>query len=383
MNGSATGTLACPRPPGAGDTHAHLNADTNTSLGADLYGHASTDAAWQALAAPRLRRLLAAALLLLACVLADLATGPALLAPLDVLRALAGDPVLHGTRVIVWEIRLPVALMAVAVGAALGLSGVVMQTVLHNPLASPYTLGISAGAGFGAALAIVAGGLLPLPPAVAVPLAAFAFAGLGCWAVLRIGRAQGGDAQGFVLAGIALLFLFQALLSLLQYLASPEALQQIVFWLFGSLYKATRAQVGVLAGVLALCTPWLLAQAWRLTALQLSDERAASLGVDVSGLRWRCLAVVSLLTGTAVAFVGTIGFIGLIAPHIARALWGEDHRHLLPGAALCGALLLSGASVLGKLISPGALIPIGIVTACLGVPFFLVLVMRKRSEVAW
>ena len=136
-------------------------------------------------------------------------------------------------------------------------------------------------------------------------------------------------------------------------MASPEALQQIVFWLFGSLQRSSMAKVGIVAIVLAGVLPMLLADAWRLTALRLGDERALALGVRVDRLRLRCFVVVSLLTGAAVAFVGTIGFIGLVAPHVARMLVGEDQRHLLPASAVFGALLLSLASVASKLILPG------------------------------
>jgi iron complex transport system permease protein len=329
------------------------------------------------------RRLTASALgagLVLASVAADLATGPAMLPVPAVLRSLAGlgsDPMLDA---IVRTLRLPVALMAVVVGASLGLSGAVMQTVLNNALASSYTLGISAAAGFGAALAILAGAALPVPDAWAIPAAAFAFAGLACAMVAGVGRLRGATPELLVLAGIACLFLFQALLSLLQFLAAPEALQQIVFWLFGSLQRSTMAKVGIVAVVFLAALPVVLADAWRLTALRLGDDRARALGVRVNALRLRCFVVVSLLTGAAVAFVGTIGFIGLVAPHIARMLVGEDQRHLLPASAVFGALLLSAASVASKLILPGTVFPIGILTALLGVPFFAWLVLASRGR---
>jgi len=321
--------------------------------------------------------LLLAALLLAGSLLLDIASGPAQLSIAQVLHSLLQGE--GGDGVIVWQIRLPVALMALAVGAALGVSGLVMQTVLHNPLASSYTLGISAGAGFGAALFIVAGSSLGLAEAWGLPLCALGFAFVAGSAVLLIGRHRGGNAESYVLAGIALLFLFQALLSLLQYLAAPDALAQIVFWLFGSLYKSGWHAVGLMWLTLLLGCGVLARDAWHFTALSLSDERAASLGIAVSRLRWRALALVSLLTGVAVAFVGTIGFVGLIAPHMARMLLGEDHRLLIPGAALSGALLLSLASVLGKWLSPGGLIPIGIVTALIGLPFFLLLILRSKG----
>ncbi len=255
--------------------------------------------------------------------------------------------------------------------------GGIVALVVVGLVASSYTLGISAGAGFGAALAIIVGAALPVPEELAVPIAAFAFAGLACAMVGGVGRLRGATSELLVLAGIACLFLFQALLSLLQFLASPEALQQIVFWLFGSLQRATLGKTGLVAGVLALVVPMLLADSWALTALQLGDERARSLGVRVDALRLRAFVVVSLLTGAAVAFVGTIGFVGLVAPHIARMLVGEDQRHALPASALIGALLLSAASVASKLIMPGTVFPIGIVTALLGVPFFAWLVLRR------
>lgn len=314
---------------------------------------------------------------------ADLATGPALLPVGEVVRVLAGLSDDRMLQAIVLQLRLPIAVMAALVGAALGLSGAVMQTILNNPLASSYTLGISAGAGFGAALAILVGAALPLPEQYAIPIAAFAFAGLACGIVAGVGRMRGATPELLVLAGIACLFLFQSLLSLLQFLASPEALQQIVFWLFGSLMRSSLPKAAIVGVVLVLVLPLLLRDAWRLTALRLGDDRAAALGVRVGALRLRCFAAVSLLTGVAVAFVGTIGFVGLVAPHIARMLVGEDQRHLLPASAAFGALLLSVASVASKVIVPGTVFPIGIVTALVGVPFFAWLILAAGPRGGW
>ncbi|MBS0561170.1 MAG: iron ABC transporter permease [Proteobacteria bacterium] len=346
--------------------------------GAALHpGAAHPAAAWRAANARRVGISIAAAALVAASFAADLATGPAMLPIGSVLRSLAGqasDPMLDA---IVHTLRLPIGLMAVVVGATLGVTGAVMQTILNNPLASSYTLGISAAAGFGAALAILLGAAVPVPEAWAIPLAAFGFAGLACAMVGAVGRLRGATPELLILAGIGCLFLFQALLSLLQFVASPEALQQIVFWLFGSLLRATMTKVAVVAGVLAVALPLLMSDAWRLTALSLGDERARALGVRVDRLRLRAFVIVSLLTGAAVAFVGTIGFIGLVAPHIARMLVGEDQRHMLPASAIFGALLLSAASVASKLIMPGTVFPIGIVTALIGVPFFGWLVLRS------
>lgn len=335
-------------------------------------------------AARRVTVLLGALLALVLGVLLDAATGPAFLPLSVVARAVLGYPSEASVHAIVWSIRLPVALTAVAVGAALGLSGAIMQTILNNPLASSYTLGISAGAGFGAALVIVLGAALPLPvllpEAYAIALNAMLFAGLACAGVYLIGGARNATAEGLVLAGIALLFLFQALTSLLQMVASPESLQQVVFWLFGSLQKSTWPKLWALVLVLAVCTPLLARDVWGLSALRLGDARAQALGVNVRALRIRCFVLISALTGIAVAFVGTIGFVGLVAPHVARMLIGEDQRGFLPAAALMGAVLLSLASVASKTLSPGAILPIGIVTSLIGVPFFIWMVLRTRRS---
>lgn len=338
----------------------------------------SIEAIYARLSARR-RLVLAAALTCLAVsFLLDVATGPAFLPISSVVKSVLGGAQDRTTDTIVWTIRLPIAGMAIVVGASLGLTGAVMQTILNNPLASSYTLGISAGAGFGAALVIVAGVALPVPEAFAVPVSAFLFAGIACTIVWLIGARRGATPEILVLGGIACLFFFQALLSLLQFMASQETLQQIVFWLFGSLQRATWAKLAIVATALLAAVPVLATDVWRLTSLKLGDERARGLGVDVPALRLRCFVLVSMLTGVAVAFVGTIGFIGLVGPHIARILIGEDQRVFLPASAVFGALLLSLASIASKSLIPGAIFPIGIVTALIGVPFFVWLVMSTR-----
>ncbi|MBI1777719.1 MAG: iron ABC transporter permease [Proteobacteria bacterium] len=347
---------------------------TGVSVGPDIVSQT-----YSRLLARRTAVLAAALVGLMAGLVLDVATGPAFLPLADVVRSVLGQSDDPSINAIVWSIRLPVALIAVAVGMALGLTGAIMQTILNNPLASSYTLGISAGAGFGAALVIVLGASLPVPETYAIPVMAFLFAGVASAGVYLIGGLRGASSEMLVLAGVALLFLFQALLSLLQYIASPEALQQIVFWLFGSLQKATWPKLWIVTAVFLAAAPLIARDAWRLTALKLGDERARGLGVDVRALRLRSFAIVSALTGVAVAFVGTIGFVGLVGPHIARILVGEDQRSFLPASALYGALLLSFASVASKNIMPGAIFPIGIVTALIGVPFFVWLILSNRK----
>ncbi len=314
----------------------------------------------------------------------DISTGPANLSLLSVFSTIVfpgqSDSI---TYTIVWVYRLPMALTAIVIGAALSIAGAEMQTILDNPLASPYTLGVSAGAGFGAALALVLGVGITHAETFLVPLNAFLFAMLTCFLILFISRIRGVRTETMVLAGIALLFLFNSLLALLQYMASEEELQAVVFWLFGSLIKASWPKLTITAGILLFIFPLLLRDAWKLTALRLGDEKAKSLGIDVERLKIKVFVFVSVLAAAAVCFVGTIGFVGLVGPHIARMVVGEDQRFFLLMSALAGALLLSTASIASKMIIPGVVFPIGIITSFIGVPFFLSLILRKRRVEFW
>jgi iron complex transport system permease protein len=323
--------------------------------------------------------------LAIACVVAfalDVSTGPSRLPLAQVWAGLvAPDRLSLPELTIIREVRLPYALMAVLVGAALSLAGAEMQTVLNNALASPFTLGVSSAASFGAALAIVTGVTLPFVPADwAVPFNAFVCAAASVLLLEGLARGRAVGTEGVVLFGIALVFSFNAAVALLQYVASQEALAQLVFWTMGSLGRATWSNLGVLAVVVAVILPWSFASAGALTALRLGEDRARSFGVDVRRLRFLSLLRISALAATAVAFVGTIGFIGLVGPHIARLMLGEDHRLLLPGAVLTGALIMSLASVAAKLLVAGAVLPVGIVTSMIGVPVFLILILRRPER---
>ncbi|QDH14459.1 iron ABC transporter permease [Formicincola oecophyllae] len=318
---------------------------------------------------------------LIACsMLVDFSLGAAGLGPGALAQALLHPHAGGMDSVIVWHLRLPYALMAVLVGLALGASGAEMQTILDNPLASPFTLGVSAAAAFGASLSIVLGWHFPgLPESWAVPCAAFVTA-MGSALLLEVvSRLRGHSASMVILFGIALVFTFQALVSLMQFMADQDALQELVFWTMGNLTRADWGKIAILGGGCALMLPWAWSQAPALTALRLGEDRAASYGVDVRRLRLGALVRISVLSSLAVAFVGTIGFVGLVAPHIARRLLGEDHRFYLPGAALCGALIMSLASILAKNIMPGVQIPVGIVTALVGIPFFMAIVLKRPS----
>ena len=331
---------------------------------------------------PRIGRaaaVLCAAALLVFLMVCDLVTGPSGMPLAKVVGGLAAGPggADRTVATILWSIRMPQTLTGALVGGCLGLGGLMMQTILANPLASSYTLGFSAAAGFGAALAILFGAALPIAIWVQIPLAAFLSTLTACAMVYAIARFRGAAPETLVLAGIAVLFFFQSLQSLLQFMAAPEVLQQIVFWLFGSLLKASWTSVQVIAAILLLSLPLILRDAWNLTSLRLGDANAASLGLDIEALRRRGFVLVALLTAAAVSFTGTIGFVGLIAPHVGRALVGEDHRFALPIAGLFGAIILVAASVIGKLISPGAVIPVGIITAIAGIPMLMAVILGQ------
>lgn len=314
--------------------------------------------------------------------LIDVTTGVANIDITTVISALVSPENVDGmTRTIVWTMRLPVALTAVAVGASLGLAGAVMQTILGNPLASPYTLGVGAGAGFGASLAIVlSGAVLPSIGSLLIPTSAFIFAMVVCMSIYAIGRLGGMSTESMILSGIAMLFLFQALQALLQYYATEGDVQAIVFWTFGNLQKTTWGKFSLIVAVLVAVTPFIMADSWRYTALMLGDEKAESLGISVEPLKVKAFVLISLLSASAVCFVGTIGFIGLAGPHIARILSGDDQRFFLPMSSLCGAMIMALSSVISKSVVPGSVFPIGIITSIIGVPFFFVLIAyRQRS----
>lgn len=330
----------------------------------------------------RLAVLAGLCLVLVAGFVADLVTGPSQLAVSEAVRGLFFPGELSApARVIVWDVRLPQALLAVLVGASLSLAGAEMQTMLNNPLASPFTLGVSSAASFGAALAIVLGiGLPGVASSWIVSGNAFLFAFGSVLLLQMLSRLRGTGPETLVLFGIAMVFTFNALVALIQFVATQEALQQLVFWSMGSLARGNWEKLAILFLVMALVTPTSMWSAWKMTALRLGEDRARSFGVDVARLRFVSLLRVSLLAATSVAFVGTIGFVGLVGPHIARLLVGEDHRFFLPAAMAAGAAVMSLSSVASKLIVPGAVMPVGIVTALIGVPFFMALIFLRRER---
>lgn len=316
----------------------------------------------------------------------DISSGPSQLNFFDVLRnifsLLSGRPEESKETIIIFDIRMPMALMALEVGFLLSVAGAQMQTILNNPLADPFTLGIASAAGFGASLVVVLGfSLIPYFGVFAVSGNAFLFSMIASLLIYFVSRMKGATVETVVLMGIALLFTFNAFLGLMQYMASEDALARIVFWSMGSLTKASWGKVTVGFVAILVLTPILSLFAWKLSAIRLGEERAESLGVNTQKLRLMVLLILSLMTSIAVAFVGTIAFVGLVGPHMARMLVGEDQRFFLPASAFTGSLLMSLTSIVSKSLLPGSIFPIGIITSLIGVPFFISLIISRRREI--
>ncbi|WP_178391997.1 FecCD family ABC transporter permease [Pseudomonas putida] len=321
----------------------------------------------------------------------SLALGPVSLPLLDTLRAglrLMGLPVngegLEQAELILGQIRLPRTLLGLAVGAVLALAGVAMQGLFRNPLADPGLVGVSSGAALGAAIAIVGSTWIGGVPEVFAPylLSLFAFlGGLGVTAlVYRLGRKDGQTSVAtMLLAGIALTALASSAVGLFTYLADDATLRTLTFWNLGSLNGASYQRLWPLVLVATGVALWLPRRAEALNALLLGESEARHLGFEVEKLKRELVFCTALGVGAAVAAAGLIGFIGLVVPHLVRLLAGPDHRVLLPASLLAGASLLLFADLIARLALAPAELPIGIVTAFIGAPFFLYLLLRGRA----
>jgi len=278
----------------------------------------------------------------------------------------------------IWELRLPRTLLGIVAGIGLAIGGAVMQAVLRNPLASPYTLGISAGAGFGASLAILAGAGLFADYLVIGN--AFVFALLCSFVILGLASSKGATPETMVLAGIAMMYIFSAMTTLLKYFSESDAVKEVVFWMVGDLDTFSWEIIGIITLVLACCIPILMIKSWDLNVMGAGDETATSLGVNVKRTRILVMMVATIMVASIVSFTGTIGFIGLVAPHITRIFIGGDNRYVFPVSGLLGAVLLTGADIVARTVMAPVILPVGAVTACLGGPLFLYMIMKRRRE---
>jgi iron complex transport system permease protein len=279
----------------------------------------------------------------------------------------------------VWNLRLPRIILGIVAGIGLGLAGAVMQAILRNPLASPYTLGISSGAGFGASLAILAGAGIVGGKYLIIGNA-FVFALLVSFIILGLSSRKGATPETMILAGIAMMYLFGAMTTILQYFGEAEAVKEAVFWMVGDLNRASWSVVTIVSVVIALCTPYLMAKSWDLNVMGAGDETAKSLGVNVKRTRVLTMVVSTVMVATIVCFTGTIGFIGLVAPHMTRLAIGGDNKYVLPVSGLLGAVILISADLVARRIIAPVILPVGAVTAFMGAPLFLYLIMRRRRE---
>lgn len=323
--------------------------------------------------------------LVLAAAFLSLTSGAAGLGAWDLATALKGEGLSQRDRIVLFDIRLPRLALGMVVGASLAVSGVLLQGLFRNPLADPGIVGVSAGAGLGAVLAIVLGGLFPLAltgtvgPAL-VPMAA----GLGGWLTTLVlyrvatsGRHT--DVAMMLLAGIALSALAGAATGVLTYLADDRQLRDLTFWSMGSLAGATWAKLGATLPLMLLALAVAPRLARGLNALALGEAQAAHMGVDVQWLKRIAILSAAAATGAAVAVSGGIGFVGIVVPHLLRQAQGPDHRQLIPHAALLGAALLVLADLVSRTIVAPAELPIGILTALIGAPVFLSMLLRSSQ----
>ena len=278
-------------------------------------------------------------------------------------------------RDILFRIRLPRLLLALAVGASLATSGASLQALFKNPLVNEYILGISSGAAFGAALSLVFLGR-GFPPQVM----AFAFSLAAILIVLLIARNTDSRGISLLLSGVIVSAFFSALLALVQFFASPYALQALVFWLMGSLSGAVWTNLLISLPVMAAGVTVLILLRWRMNVLSLSDEEARSLGVDVRREKLLVITAAALVTAAATAVAGIIGWFGLIIPHLVRMTSGADNRRVIPFSAALGASFLLLADDITRSLA-GFEIPIGIFTSIIGIPLFVYLL--KKSKAAW
>lgn len=282
---------------------------------------------------------------------------------------------------VIWNIRLPRALTAIFAGMGLAMAGAVMQSLLHNPMASPFTLGISAGAGLGAAVAIIFGiGILPFGGAYHIVGNAFVFAMALSGVILLIARIKQISPRSLILAGIAMMYLSNAVMTTILYFADAFSTREVMFWLVGSLGKANWESFIWISSIstIVFVLMWMTSQ--DINRLMLGDEAARSLGVAVERLRTSIMVMVSLLVGVIVAFIGGIGFLGLVAPHLARMIIGSDNRFTLPAATLFGGFLLLAADTIALNMFQPVVLPVGVITSFIGSPLFIYLIISHKGE---
>ena len=290
---------------------------------------------------------------------------------------------------IIWNIRLPQVLTAIIAGGGLAISGAVMQTVLRNELGSPYTLGISHAAVFGAAFSIIvlgagstnvsqANAVLVDNPYITM-ISAFVFSMVSTGIIVALARYKNATPETMILTGVALGSLFTAGVTALQYMADSTELSAMVYWTFGDLSRATWSDLGLMTALFVPSAVYFVYNGWNYNALDSGDETARSLGVDVESLRLKGMVISSAVTALICSYVGVIGFVGLVVPHIVRKIIGGDERYLMPFTAIVGGVLLLVSDTVARTLFSPTVLPVGILTSFLGAPLFIYLVIKGRE----
>ncbi|MGM0467711.1 MAG: FecCD family ABC transporter permease [Promethearchaeati archaeon] len=302
-----------------------------------------------------------------------------------------GGEQVHGR--IIWGIRMPRVLSALLAGVALSLAGVAMQSILRNPIGSPFTLGVSQAAVFGVAFAVIAlgagsvqslsGDAVLINNPYSVTLFAFLSSLLSTGVVLLLVKFKGAKPETMILTGVILGSLFSAMTTALMYFGSDVQIASVIFWTFGDLSRSTWSNFFILCAIILPAVLYYMKNAWNYNALNSGDETAESLGVNTNRLRILGMIIASLTVSVVIAFFGVIAFVGLVVPHIVRRIIGSDERYLIPSSALFGGVFLLFADIIARTIISPIVLPIGILTSFLGAPMFLYLLLKKERRGFW
>jgi iron complex transport system permease protein len=316
----------------------------------------------------------------------SISVGAVSIPPYEVLQTLLGQNLSTKWDSIIWNIRLPQALAAIVAGVGLSVAGVVMQSILRNPLGSPFTLGISNAGAFGAAFSVIILGTGKMQSTVAdavtinnpylTTMTAFIFCLLATGIILVISRIRGSSPEVMVLAGVALSSLFTAGTMFLQYFADDTQLAAVVFWSFGDVGRANWTELGIMSGIVLFAILFFVANRWNYNAIDAGDETAKGLGVNVERIRLIGMVVSALVSAVIVSFLGVIGFVGLVCPHMVRRIIGDDQKYLIPGSAVMGGILLLASDTAARLIVAPYVLPVAVLTAFMGAPTFIYLLIR-------
>ena len=290
-----------------------------------------------------------------------------------------GSPLENIDQRVVWDQRMPRLLTAIVAGAGLAVAGAAMQSMMKNPLADPYTTGISSGASFGAVLAITFGISLGTFEAATITFA-FVFSLIPATVIVLLSRFKKATAAMMILAGISVMYIFNAMTQYMLIVSDAEKMAAAYEWTVGTLNKASWSSLPLMVSIVVAGSVALMILSRYLNAMNSGDNYAKTVGVNVERMRIIILVVISIVSASVVSFTGIIGFVGLVAPHVTRLFLGSDNRHLIPGSLLMGATMLVICDILSKSFTTTAL-PIGIVTAFVGGPVFLFLIIRQKKEV--